>query len=81
MVQKVKVSLRKKHLHLTKANVFKNLKCHFLILKMAVLAVNQQRAEHDVMEHNMKKLAEKGYDYDIKMMASYYLHIHIHSVK
>ncbi|AHJ12897.1 c-type cytochrome [Sulfurospirillum multivorans] len=27
--------------------------------------------EHDVMEHNMKKLAEKGYDYDIKMMANY----------
>ncbi|KFL35205.1 MULTISPECIES: c-type cytochrome [unclassified Sulfurospirillum] len=27
--------------------------------------------EHDVMEHNMKKLAEKGYDYDIKMMATY----------
>jgi len=28
-------------------------------------------SEHDVMEHNMKKLAEKGYDYDIKMMANY----------
>ncbi len=27
--------------------------------------------EHEVMEHNMKKLAEKGYDYDIKMMANY----------
>ena len=27
--------------------------------------------EHEVMEHNMKKLAEKGYDYDVKMMASY----------
>lgn len=27
--------------------------------------------EHDVMEHNMKKLAEKGYDYDIKLMANY----------
>ncbi|ACZ12320.1 conserved hypothetical protein [Sulfurospirillum deleyianum DSM 6946] len=23
------------------------------------------------MEHNMKKLAEKGYDYDIKAMANY----------
>ncbi|KHG33409.1 MULTISPECIES: c-type cytochrome [Sulfurospirillum] len=28
-------------------------------------------SEHEVMEHNMKKLAEKGYDYDIKVMASY----------
>ncbi|ARU48853.1 c-type cytochrome [Sulfurospirillum diekertiae] len=28
-------------------------------------------SEHDIMEHNMKKLAEKGYDYDIKMMANY----------
>jgi len=27
--------------------------------------------EHDVMEHNMKKLAEKGYDYDINAMANY----------
>lgn len=27
--------------------------------------------EHDVMEHNMKKLAEKGYTYDIKAMAKY----------
>ncbi len=27
--------------------------------------------EHDVMEHNMKKLIEKGYDYDIKAMAQY----------
>ncbi len=28
-------------------------------------------SEHEVMEHNMKKLAEKGYDYDIKAMANY----------
>ena len=27
--------------------------------------------EHDVMEHNMKKLADKGYSYDVKMMANY----------
>ena len=27
--------------------------------------------EHDVMEHNMKKLVEKGYDYDIKAMAEF----------
>lgn len=28
-------------------------------------------SEHEVMEHNMKKLSEKGYDYDIKAMANY----------
>lgn len=28
-------------------------------------------SEHDVMEHNMKKLADKGYDYDINAMANY----------
>ncbi|AFL68596.1 c-type cytochrome [Sulfurospirillum barnesii] len=28
-------------------------------------------SEHEVMEHNMKKLTEKGYDYDIKAMANY----------
>lgn len=28
-------------------------------------------SSHDVMEHNMKKLAEKGYDYDINAMAKY----------
>ena len=27
--------------------------------------------EHDVMEHNMKKLLAKGYDYDAKDMAQY----------
>ncbi len=27
--------------------------------------------EHDVMEHNMKKLIDKGYDYDPKAMAVY----------
>jgi cytochrome c553 len=27
--------------------------------------------EHDVMEHNMKKLKEKGYEYDVKAMANY----------
>jgi len=27
--------------------------------------------EHEVMEHNMKKLLEKGYDYDPKAMAEY----------
>ncbi len=27
--------------------------------------------EHEVMEHNMKKLSEKGYTYDIKAMAKY----------
>ena len=27
--------------------------------------------EHDVMEHNMKKLKEKGYEYDIKAMSNY----------
>lgn len=27
--------------------------------------------EHDIMEHNMQKLIEKGYDYDIKDMAEY----------
>ena len=36
--------------------------------------------EHDVMEHNMKKLAEKGYDYDIKMMATY-LHNTFNTIK
>lgn len=28
-------------------------------------------SEHDVMEHNMKKLKEKGYEYDVKAMANY----------
>ena len=28
-------------------------------------------SEHDVMEHNMKKLKEKGYKYDVKAMANY----------
>lgn len=28
-------------------------------------------SEHEVMEHNMKKLADKGYDYDINAMANY----------
>ncbi len=28
-------------------------------------------SEHEVMEHNMKKLTDKGYDYDIKSMAEY----------
>lgn len=27
--------------------------------------------EHDIMEHNMQKLIEKGYDYDPKAMAEY----------
>ncbi len=27
--------------------------------------------EHDVMEHNMKKLKEKGYEYDVKAMSNY----------
>ena len=27
--------------------------------------------EHDIMAHNMKKLAEKGFDYDPKAMAEY----------
>ena len=27
--------------------------------------------QHDVMEHNMKKLKEKGYEYDVKAMANY----------
>lgn len=27
--------------------------------------------EHDVMEHNMKKLIAKGYDYDVKDMAKF----------
>ncbi len=27
--------------------------------------------EHDIMEHNMQKLLEKGYDYDPKAMAEY----------
>lgn len=27
--------------------------------------------EHEVMEHNMKKLSEKGYTYDTKAMAKY----------
>jgi len=27
--------------------------------------------EHDIMEHNMKKLIEKGYDYDPKAMAEF----------
>jgi len=27
--------------------------------------------EHDVMEHNMQKLLDKGYDYDPKAMAEY----------
>ncbi len=27
--------------------------------------------EHDVMEHNMKKLIAKGYDYDVKAMAEF----------
>ncbi len=28
-------------------------------------------SQHDVMEHNMKKLKEKGYEYDVKAMANY----------
>jgi len=27
--------------------------------------------EHDIMEHNMQKLIDKGYDYDINEMAKY----------
>jgi cytochrome c553 len=27
--------------------------------------------EHEIMEHNMNKLIEKGYDYDIKSMAEF----------
>jgi len=27
--------------------------------------------EHDIMEHNMQKLIEKGYDYDINSMAEF----------
>lgn len=27
--------------------------------------------DHDIMEHNMKKLIEKGFDYDPKAMAEY----------
>ena len=27
--------------------------------------------EHNIMEHNMKKLLDKGYDYDPKSMAAY----------
>jgi len=27
--------------------------------------------EHDVMEHNMQKLVEKGYDYDVDSMAEF----------
>ncbi|MEA3228013.1 MAG: c-type cytochrome [Campylobacterota bacterium] len=27
--------------------------------------------DHEIMEHNMQKLIEKGYDYDVKSMAEY----------
>jgi cytochrome c553 len=27
--------------------------------------------DHEIMEHNMQKLIDKGYDYDIKAMAEY----------
>ncbi len=55
---------------LTKQSV-QELEMSLFDLKNAGIGGQSTATEHDVMEHNMKKLAEKGYDYDIKMMASY----------
>ena len=55
---------------LTKQSV-QELEMSLFDIKNGGIGGQSTATEHDVMEHNMKKLAEKGYDYDIKMMASY----------
>lgn len=40
-------------------------------VKNGGLSGQSTASEHDIMEHNMKKLAEKGYTYDTKAMAKY----------
>jgi cytochrome c551 len=44
-------------------------------IKMGGSAVNSSGTEHEVMEHNMKRIIEKGMDYDTDSMAQY---IHDH---
>lgn len=55
---------------LTKQSV-QELEMSLFDIKNGGIGGQSTATEHDVMEHNMKKLAEKGYDYDIKMMANY----------
>ena len=55
---------------LTKQTV-QELEMSLFDIKNGGLGGQSTASEHDVMEHNMKKLAERGYDYDIKMMANY----------
>lgn len=55
---------------LTKQSV-QELEMSLFDIKNGGLGGQSTATEHEVMEHNMKKLAEKGYDYDIKMMANY----------
>lgn len=40
-------------------------------IKNGGLGGQSTATEHEVMEHNMKKLSEKGYNYDPKAMANY----------
>ncbi|MDD5358646.1 MAG: c-type cytochrome [Sulfurovaceae bacterium] len=44
-------------------------------IKMGGSGVNSSGTQHEVMEHNMKKIIEKGMDYDTDLMAQY---IHDH---
>jgi cytochrome c553 len=47
------------------------LKADMFDLKSGGLGGQSSGTQHEVMEHNMKKLIEKGYDYDIDAMANY----------
>lgn len=40
-------------------------------IKMGGSGVNSSGTEHEVMEHNMKRIIEKGMDYDTDLMAKY----------
>ncbi len=40
-------------------------------IKMGGSGVNSGGTEHEVMEHNMKRIIEKGMDYDTDLMAKY----------
>lgn len=69
MVLKVKVLLRKKQPAINKKSV-QELEMSLFDIKNGGLG-QSTATEHEVMEHNMKKLAEKGYDYDINAMANF----------
>ena len=47
------------------------LKADMFDLKSGGLGGQSSGSDHEVMEHNMNKLIEKGYDYDINAMAQY----------